>query len=104
MKPHSSKIQNILFSETLMLICVTFAMTNAVPVMNTDKFSHITEIERLGRVEEVVEEENLIEDMMEKGRNCSYFPGYACVPHFQCSNGNVITDGAGLMDVRSKRS
>merc|ERR1719410_2098775 len=105
MKPHSSKIQNILFSETLMLICVTFAMTNAVPVMNTDKFSHITEIERLGRVEEVVEEENLIEDMMEERRNCSYFPGYACVPHFQCSNnGKVITDGAGLMDVRSKRS
>merc|ERR1719410_900207 len=42
---------------------------------------------------------------MEEGRNCSYFPGYACVPHFQCSNnGKVITDGAGLMDVRSKRS
>ena len=74
MKQHSSKIQNILFSEdkmkTLMLICVTFAMTNAVPVINTEKFSHITEIERLGRVEEVVEEDNLIEDMMEEGRNC----------------------------------
>ena len=79
--------------KTLMLICVTFAMTNAVPVINTENFSHITEIERLGRVEEIVEEDNLIEDLMVEAKNCSDLKGYACVPYYQCSNNSrLITE------------
>ena len=77
-KQHISNIhQNILFSEdkmkTLLLICVSSAMTNAVPVVvNREIFSNITETERLGKVEEW-EEENLIEDLMEEAKNCSDF-------------------------------
>merc|ERR1712002_1139912 len=26
--------------------------------------------------------------------------GYMCVPYYQCSNGTIITDGAGLIDIR----
>ena len=26
--------------------------------------------------------------------------GYSCVPYYQCSNGSIITDGAGLIDIR----
>ena len=26
--------------------------------------------------------------------------GYECVPYYQCSNGSIITDGAGLIDIR----
>ena len=80
--------------KTLMLICVTFAMTNAVPVMNTDKFSHITEIERLGRVEEVVEEDNLIEDLMVEAKNCSDFKGYACVRVCHTTSAPIIADSS----------
>jgi secreted trypsin-like serine protease len=27
--------------------------------------------------------------------------GYMCVPYYQCSNGTIITDGAGLIDIRN---
>merc|ERR1719507_2469307 len=27
--------------------------------------------------------------------------GYQCVPYYQCSNGTIITDGAGLIDIRN---
>jgi len=27
--------------------------------------------------------------------------GYECVPYYQCSNGSIITDGAGLIDIRN---
>jgi hypothetical protein len=27
--------------------------------------------------------------------------GYECVPYYQCSNGTIITDGAGLIDIRN---
>merc|ERR1711971_682603 len=27
--------------------------------------------------------------------------GYSCVPYYQCSNGSIITDGAGLIDIRN---
>ena len=26
--------------------------------------------------------------------------GYSCVPYYQCSNGSIITDGAGIIDIR----
>ena len=89
--------------KTLLLICVSSAITKAVPVLNTDIFSDMTETVSLGKVEEV-EEENLIEDLMEEAKNCSDFNGYACVPYYQCSNGRLITDGAGLIDFRRRRS
>ena len=79
-------------------------MTNAVPVVNREIFSDMTETERLGKVEEW-EEENLIEDLMEEAKNCSDFKGYACVPYYQCSNNSrLITDGDGLIDIRRRRS
>ena len=27
--------------------------------------------------------------------------GYKCVPYYQCEKGKVVTDGAGLFDIRS---
>ena len=27
--------------------------------------------------------------------------GYSCVPYYQCSNGSIVTDGAGLIDIRN---
>merc|ERR1711931_451968 len=27
--------------------------------------------------------------------------GYECVPYYQCHNGTIITDGAGLIDIRN---
>ena len=27
--------------------------------------------------------------------------GYECVPYYQCANGSIITDGAGLIDIRN---
>ena len=36
--------------------------------------------------------------------NCSDYTeefGYECVPYYQCSNGTIITDGAGLIDIRN---
>ena len=27
--------------------------------------------------------------------------GYECVPYYQCSNGTIITDGGGLIDIRN---
>merc|ERR1712213_165164 len=36
--------------------------------------------------------------------NCSDYTeqfGYMCVPYYQCSNGTIITDGAGLIDIRN---
>ena len=27
--------------------------------------------------------------------------GYSCVPYYQCSNGSIITDGTGLIDIRN---
>ena len=28
--------------------------------------------------------------------------GYSCVPYYQCANGSIITDGAGIIDVRCR--
>jgi len=36
--------------------------------------------------------------------NCAEYTegfGYMCVPYYQCSNGTIITDGAGLIDIRN---
>jgi len=36
--------------------------------------------------------------------NCNEYTaqfGYECVPYYQCSNGTIITDGAGLIDIRN---
>jgi len=36
--------------------------------------------------------------------NCADYTeefGYECVPYYQCSNGSIITDGAGLIDIRN---
>jgi len=36
--------------------------------------------------------------------NCADYTeefGYMCVPYYQCSNGTIITDGAGLIDIRN---
>merc|ERR1712077_186627 len=36
--------------------------------------------------------------------NCADYTellGYECVPYYQCSNGTIITDGAGLIDIRN---
>ena len=36
-------------------------------------------------------------------KNCAEYTeslGYECVPYYQCSNGSIITDGEGLIDVR----
>merc|ERR1712073_241199 len=36
--------------------------------------------------------------------NCDEYTeslGYECVPYYQCSNGTIITDGAGLIDIRN---
>jgi len=36
--------------------------------------------------------------------NCAEYTeqfGYECVPYYQCSNGTIITDGAGLIDIRN---
>merc|ERR1712228_748573 len=36
--------------------------------------------------------------------NCADYTeslGYECVPYYQCHNGTIITDGAGLIDIRS---
>merc|ERR1712102_103121 len=44
-----------------------------------------------------VEEDNQFE-------NCADYTekfGYECVPYYQCSNGSIITDGAGLIDIRN---
>merc|ERR1712102_39692 len=44
-----------------------------------------------------IEEDNQFE-------NCADYTekfGYECVPYYQCSNGSIITDGAGLIDIRN---
>merc|ERR1711892_208916 len=36
--------------------------------------------------------------------NCADYTeslGYECVPYYQCHNGTIITDGAGLIDIRN---
>merc|ERR550517_2112387 len=36
--------------------------------------------------------------------NCDQYTeefGYECVPYYQCHNGTIITDGAGLIDIRN---
>jgi len=36
--------------------------------------------------------------------NCAEYTeefGYECVPYYQCQNGSIITDGAGLIDIRN---
>jgi len=37
--------------------------------------------------------------------NCTYYEqegyGYECVPYYNCKNGTIITDGGGLIDIRS---
>jgi len=33
--------------------------------------------------------------------NCADYAGYECVPYYQCSNGSIITDGQGLIDIRN---
>merc|ERR550517_2456939 len=36
--------------------------------------------------------------------NCNEYTekfGYECVPYYQCHNGTIITDGAGLIDIRN---
>merc|ERR1712079_392222 len=43
------------------------------------------------------EEDNVFE-------NCADYTasqGFECVPYYQCSNGTIITDGAGLIDIRN---
>jgi len=47
--------------------------------------------------EATVEVDNIFE-------NCAEYTeqfGYECVPYYQCSNGTIITDGAGLIDIRN---
>merc|ERR1712013_934508 len=37
-------------------------------------------------------------------KNCAEYTqdhGYECVPYYQCQNGTIITDGAGLIDIRN---
>jgi len=52
--------------------------------------------------------ENLIEsatvEVVTDNADCASYTetlGYMCVPYYQCSNGTIITDGAGLIDVRN---
>merc|ERR1711892_332662 len=33
--------------------------------------------------------------------DCTESLGYECVPYYQCHNGSIITDGAGLIDIRN---
>jgi len=33
--------------------------------------------------------------------NCADYAGYECVPYYQCANGSIITDGAGIIDIRN---
>ena len=38
-----------------------------------------------------------------KFEECSYYTsthGYECVPYYQCEDGEILTDGAGLFDIR----
>merc|ERR1712038_2191683 len=43
-------------------------------------------------------------EQLPKYEHCSDYTerfGYECVPYYQCANGSIITDGEGLLDVRS---
>jgi len=50
---------------------------------------------------EVGEPGGYIED--DKYDNCTYYAeyGFECVPYYQCKDGYIITDGAGLFDIRT---
>jgi len=53
--------------------------------------------------------ENLVEDkatvevdnVFENCHEYTESQGYECVPYYQCHNGTIITDGAGLIDIRN---
>ena len=51
------------------------------------------------------EEKQTVEvEQLPKYEHCSDYTerfGYECVPYYQCANGSIITDGEGLLDVRS---
>jgi hypothetical protein len=52
--------------------------------------------------DKLVKGEILPDDAFIEG-DCSVFSsqGYSCVPYYQCTNGSIITDGTGLIDVRN---
>jgi len=50
------------------------------------------------------EEQSVDVEQLPKYEHCSDYTerfGYECVPYYQCANGSIITDGEGLLDVRS---
>merc|ERR1712107_767654 len=50
------------------------------------------------------EEQSVDVEQLPKYEHCSDYTerfGYGCVPYYQCANGSIITDGEGLLDVRS---
>lgn len=50
-----------------------------------------------------VEQETVKVEVDSSDRQCTDFSntGYECVPYYQCSNGTIITDGGGLIDIRN---
>ena len=50
------------------------------------------------------EKQSVDVEQLPKYEHCSDYTerfGYECVPYYQCANGSIITDGEGLLDVRS---
>jgi len=50
----------------------------------------------------LVDQPTVITDVAHE--NCADYTeefGYECVPYYQCQNGSIITDGAGLIDIRN---
>ena len=53
---------------------------------------------------QLVEETKATVEVDTVHENCADYTeqfGYMCVPYYQCSNGTIITDGAGLIDIRN---
>ena len=56
------------------------------------------------QLQELYEELQKIEVIKADGSNkCDFYretEGFECVPYYQCDGGQIITDGAGLIDIR----
>jgi len=75
--------------------------------LNTDTDNYVEEQfpnDYAAQTEDLVEETKATVEVDTIHENCADYTeefGYECVPYYQCSNGTIITDGAGLIDIRN---